>query len=504
MAFSEAAYYREFKRVRNRFRRYEPLDLIVKAIEHANGGRSKLEKLQRHPWLMMLLIKWILTDDNFEHLGRPKASSQETNALFQAAYDLSRWTRMPNEYQHLHLFMRSVAHQQFLFQREFSFADIARQFVLFADLDQNHRLSRSFREGTGLNIEHFLDLMLGLVGKYLNQNFSPISRNWFSTLFIPKREQTLDLFFSSISATPQEMRKFLLERGDGARSADEYVEQTPLMARPLINLGGNYWPLHTSVLFRSLEHYIYDHLRAVNPESFMQSFGKLFEKYVDETVATVPFRIFREEELKRRRKVSGKVVDFVIDEPEANVFIDAKGVAGTHEAMVAHASQILRDRTKAAALKAVAQANELLSAIVLDQMKPGGPEEKKVNVLLVVTYKDLHLGNGTTFEKVVAPADIQNIYGGKAAETCVPLENIYFISIEAFEALCGAVEAGETTFSDAVAAAKVADSKPETKMFDFRQHLEAQKIAQRIPANVRKRLDRTIDQFADRLGANIS
>lgn len=504
MAFSEPTYYREYKRVRNQFRRFDPIDLIARVVEYANGGKSKFENIQRHPWLMMLLLKWILTDENFSHRGRPRASSQEIDALFQSTHDLSQRTRLPSEYEHLHLFMRSVAHQQFLFQKEFSPADFARQFVLFADLDQNHRLSRSFRESAGLEVEDFLRLALGLLVKHLNKEFAPITRNWLSTLSMPDSERTLDLFFKAVSATPAEMRAFLLERGDIVRTADEYVEQTPLMARPLLNFGGNYWPLHTGVLFRGLEHYVYDQLRAIDPESFMQSFGRIFELYVQETLGAVPFRIFREDELKRLRKNQGKVVDFVIDEPEANIFIDAKGVSGTHEAMVTHASQILRDRTKAAALKAVAQANELLEAIVHDGMSPGGPKKKDSNVLLVVTYKDLHLGNGTTFEKVVAPADIERIYSGKVADACIPLENIYFISIEAFEALCGAVEAGELTFGNAVAAAKAADSKDDTKKFDFRQHLGTMKIPQRIPAKVRKRLDQTINHLADRLGTNVS
>ena len=313
---------------------------------------------------------------------------------------------MPSDYEHLHLFMRSIAHQQFLFQKEFSVADFARQFVLFADLDEQHKLRSAFRDANGLEIEVFLSLTLALITKYLPGEFVPVDPHWFSTLSVPEADRTVRAFFNAVSATPVEMRAFLLARGEVTRSADEFVEQTPLIAKPLINVNGAYWPVHTAVLFRGLEHYVYDQLRAINPETFMQSFGKIFETYVGKIVSTIPFRVFREDELKRLRKSPGKVIDFVIDEPDVNIFVDAKGVAGTHEAMVASRSQVLRDRTKAAALKAITQANELLEDIGLGNLSEEGPIHKGENILLVVTYKDLHLGNGETFEKVVAPADI--------------------------------------------------------------------------------------------------
>lgn len=490
--------------MRNRFRRYDPVDIVLRILEYANGGENQFENLKRWPWLMMLIIKWILTDDKFKLPGRPRASERELDMLFQAALELSDWTRMPNQYEHIHLFMRSIGHQQFLFQKDFSFADFARQFVLFADLDDQHKLSRSFREVIGLDIEEFLTLTLALVGKYHQGDFVPVNHHWFSTLPIPNASHVAQIFLSIISAPPDELRTFLLSKTDKRRNADEYVEQTPLMAKPLLNLNGTYWPVHKAVLFRGLEHYIYDQLRAINPELFMQSFGKIFEKYVRDVVFSVPSRIYTEDEIKRLRRSQGKVVDFVVEENDANIFIDAKGVAGTHEAMVTHVSQILRDRTKTAALKAVIQANELLGDIANGLLAEGGPKPKEINILLVVTYKDLHLGNGRTFEQAVAPADIMHIYEGRMTTHSIPLENIYFLSIDSFEALCGAVESGNLTFTEAILKAKEADDDVQTKKFDFRQHLVAMQVTQQIPGFVRKRLDETINYLVGNLKGNVN
>lgn len=495
MTFSEDCFYREFKRVRNQWRKYEPINLILCAIKYANSGNDKLENLRRNPWLMMLLVKWIIIDDDFVKPGRQIATAREVNQVFQAVYELSRFIRMPTEYQHLHLFMRAMAHQQFLYQKNFSLADFARQFVLFADLDDQHKLSRNFRASVGLEIGDFLSLTLGLAGKYVSGNFEPIRQHWFSTLTLDKLDEKVERYLGTLSSTPADIRSFLSTASDRQRLAQEYMEQTPLIAKPLLRLGDDYWPLHTKILYRGLEHFIYDHLRSLDPEKFMQSFGKIFEKYVAEVLEGVPSKVFVEEELKRLRFEGGKVVDFIVDESNANIFIDAKGVAGTHEAMVTHASQIVRDRTKVAALKALVQANELASDLFNGKLKDGAPVTKENNALLVVTYKDLHLGNGLTFRDAVASEDVLRIYEALPVGGAIPLEHVYFISIEAFELLCGAVEEGSLTFFEAISHARESDSDIQTKKFDFQQHLADMNVTWRIPERVHDRLNVCINQL---------
>lgn len=502
MEFSEERYYQEFKRLRNRWRRYEPIDLVIRTIQYANGGNGKLENARRHPWLMMLLVKWILIDDDFTKPGRRIAAAHEIDQIFQAAFELSTFTRMPNEYQHYRLYFRALAHQQFLYQREFSFADFARQFVLFADLDDHHKLSRRFKESIGLSIEDFLSLTLGLAGKYVRGSISPVGHRWFSTLTHDNLGEKSRCFLDALSSTPTEMRDYLLAISGRQRLAHEYMEQTPLIAKPLLRLGNDYWPLHIAILHRGLEHFIYDHLRSLDSEKFMQSFGKIFERYVNEVIAGTPSRVFVEDEIKALRSEKGKVVDFVVDEPNANIFIDAKGVSGTHEAMVTHVSQIVRNKTKAAALKAIKQANELASDLFNGKLHKGGLTAKANNALIVVTYKDLHLGNGLTFRDAVASDDVSRLYDALPVGGRIPLEHVYFVSIEAFEMLCGAVEAGGLSFFEAVTRARVNDSDVDTKKFDFHQHLADMGVQRQIPKRVRARLDICIDRLAQGLQYN--
>ncbi|MDP2614014.1 hypothetical protein Q8W27_17280, partial [Oceanobacter sp. 2_MG-2023] len=61
--------------------------------------------------------------------------------------------RMPNEYEHLSLFFRNLAFQQFPYQIDFHFWHLSRQSILFSKLDNNHYIQKEFTRKTGLDIQ---------------------------------------------------------------------------------------------------------------------------------------------------------------------------------------------------------------------------------------------------------------------------------------------------------------------------------------------------------------
>ncbi|MGY8831992.1 MAG: hypothetical protein ACKVIS_21100, partial [Pseudomonadales bacterium] len=64
----------------------------------------------------MLLLKWVLIDDEIQRSGRPAISGQQMDALLQRTYELSWGTRRPNDFEGVTLFFRALAAQQFLYQ----------------------------------------------------------------------------------------------------------------------------------------------------------------------------------------------------------------------------------------------------------------------------------------------------------------------------------------------------------------------------------------------------
>ena len=107
--FSEDAYYTEFKRVRNRFRRFYYPALIREIILYTNSpSKDTLESIVRHPWLGMLLIKWITLDDHFPNRGAAIPKQSDAIELLNRMLAMESVVRMPSDYPHYTIFCKGL------------------------------------------------------------------------------------------------------------------------------------------------------------------------------------------------------------------------------------------------------------------------------------------------------------------------------------------------------------------------------------------------------------
>ncbi|RLA48703.1 MAG: hypothetical protein DRR42_16435 [Gammaproteobacteria bacterium] len=501
--FSESNYYQGFKRIRNKFRRYAPYGQIENALRYANGGRSKLDNIKRHPWLMMLLVKWILLDDNFDDRGRPAPADSNTNLIYQGMHDLSGRVRGPRDYDNVQLWIRAIGYQQFIYQENFSAANFVRQFILFADLDENHRFRRVFREHVGLDINVFLELSLIVLTRFFGRDHFFISRSWFGPLENNKNGYSAERFLKAISLTLPQFRARLQNEERNDRLADEYYEQTPFVSTPLLNVQGQYWVFHHNILFRGLEHFVYDQLRAINAQEFMNPFGKVFEAHIGTIIRETQLPVINEADLvKTLGKQSGRLIDFIIFDDNAHIFVDAKGVSSTHKAMVSHLSRLVLGSTANHALTAIDQALEVQTWLQQQDIDQAEFQAQNENFLIVVTYKELYLGNGITFRDAVAREGVEQIYERYESRANLPLENIYFMGIDSFELLCQAARAGEISLADALRQARVNDSNPSTRNFSFSLHLGTMETSRHLSQVILDRFEIELESLSRKLGGN--
>ena len=137
--FDESKFYEAYKRIRNKFRNYDSKLLIIGCLKYLHQPtQNKIDQLQKQPWLVLLLIKWVLLDDqSFAPRKRPP-TSHDLNALLQSVHDLGSTIRLPTQFDHHRLFIRSISFQQFIYQREFSLSHLSRQIALFSKLPDTH------------------------------------------------------------------------------------------------------------------------------------------------------------------------------------------------------------------------------------------------------------------------------------------------------------------------------------------------------------------------------
>ncbi|MGE8454721.1 MAG: hypothetical protein ACN6OP_29735, partial [Pseudomonadales bacterium] len=457
-------FYTRFKPIRNQLRRYSPLSVLRGCLDYLYAATDDpIGHIRKQPWINFLLVKWAFLDEDAHKVGRPAIPSDKLIQLLQEVYDLSDLTRMPSDYEHLTLFMRAIAYQQFLYQLPRTIDGLARQELLFAQTPDNHFFQTCFKTAHGLSIGDFLRLAICLTAHTQSKSGYIISRHWFRNLEPRFSPVQIDAFLAAISVPVEQLPEKLRESEDDVRQALELFQQTPFLRHPLIRVGDHYWCTHPDLTQKCLDHFIFDFLKKSDLQRFNEAFGIRFEKYVEKHLTDAGLSLTTEHQLKQALPGTGKVVDFLVHDEDANVFIDAKGVEMAPRGKVAHLRQVVRGATNSSLMKAFEQGQETCSRIT--EINPSNSiiQPRNKNYLLAVTYKELYIGNGLSLEACVGDNHLERIRQKFSKEKTIPLENIYFLSIDEFEGLMALVKARRIGLVEALELAKKIDSDPKTR-----------------------------------------
>jgi hypothetical protein len=506
--FADAPYYGRYKAIRNKFRKYDSIGIVALCLEYLHQPvPDQMSYLNRQPWLVVLLMKWVLADENAPCRGRPWPTKSEAIALMQSVLDLGGKARLPSQYDHSRLFMRTVAYQQFIYQRSTSLFAIARQLLYFDGLAAAHYIPTTFKAVTGLELRRFLELSEILLLRFSEDpTVASVDVKWFSNLDSTYPAGEVQAFLECLTQSAEEVRQRVLKRdritieqGLQPRSSAEYYEQSPFIDYPLICHGSGYVCIDRHLLFRCIERYVYNRLRAENSNRFMSSFGPLFESYVEQAVKYLDLPYVTEGQLDSfldpQRKT--KIVDFLIADGDANIFVDAKAVEMAYQGKGAHESLVLGKWLGTSVFKAVEQAHAVIHALPANASEGAVVRPRGVNYLIAVTYSELYVSNGRILAEAVGAVAVEAIVAKYPNETHIPLENMFFMTIEEFERLAAAVHDGSIGFVTALERAKAADVDPQSRKFEFQQHLLEWGMGDRTPEYVRAKAANEMVRFGE-------
>lgn len=144
----------------------------------------------------------------------------------------------------------------------------------------------------------------------------------------------------------------------------------------------------------------------------------------------------------------------------------------------------------ASLLKAVRQGNSVVGE--LSRINSDDPvfKRRSTNYLLVVTYAKTNIGNGQALADSVGMAAIQAVVQNLPGGLQIPIENMYFLTVEEFETLVAHIAAGSIGLVEALERAKALDADPATRTFMFEQHLVNWGMGGAAPAYL---IERTTD-----------
>lgn len=456
--------YRQFRNIRNRIGRLNGeglLRIAISQLHHVDATNIERQKFYGI-WDLLLLVKWTIMYGDFRNYRRYEhVTEYQFNVLLNRIKDLSAVVREFHTERELVLYVRHLAFQQFWTQQVESFPQgVARQYVAFGNLNKNHLFNRMFMEETGMSISEFLELSILMITYILNKREPYVALDWFQPVQQHYGSARLLHYLGTISKSVEDAREWLilqkkerLELGMGVD--DEYFEPTPFHRFPILQAQEKYFVISPDLLLDSLATYVYDKLRDIDANLFMSGFGRIFESLVERSLRSVVNDIFTETDLVRHfgLKESQRFVDFLIVEDGCNIFVEAKGVVMSVKGIIADKPGTVRQQSKSSVLKGLDQAYHIASQLQMRKELGGRPVGTKDNYLLLVTYKDLHLGQGQEFRDFIAPVEIDKIIDKYGGQQWIPLSNVFILSIDNLDAWLGVVAGGAFSFKESLAKA---------------------------------------------------
>lgn len=457
--------------VKSRIQRFLPNEFISHCLSINNAPyKTRIEMLQHLPWIVNLSIKWSAAAINKRRQFR-RIDKDKTWNLLQEVYRALDYIPIDlHSREGLDFFVRNTIFQQGTYQYIDYVNNISRQAFIFNNLDPLHGLKTIFQDKAGITINEFNALSAIIIAMSMKGNTIKISVDSFAPMFSSYPKEKIINFLSVISISADELPSFAKEN-ILTSPLKEYYSPTSFLYKPFIRDNDNYIQIHPAVTVKSLQHFIYDYLRKDNPESFMDKFGSVFEDAIKKIIAFHQTKFVAEEELIKALAPGSKVVDFIIQESNANIFIDAKGVELNQKGMITLRSGDISSAIKSSVLKTLKQAltvNEHIHKKEIEQIKAMSNA-----YIICVTYKDLLLGYGKMIYESFAKWEMDKIFEDYDPAYLIPYENIFCLSYEEFEYLLANCSEYGREISEVLDYAVLLNKDPLTASFFFKKHLEA-------------------------------
>lgn len=441
----------------------------------AEPTANRLEDMQRAPWQLMLLVKWVCQDRLADQQAHKNVSLADLNDLRQRLWefperaDLGARHTLP-----VHLFLRQMLHAQIGLQRPTS-PGFVREAALLAQQEPNHPLRRLFEKKTGINVLDFMDLAFATYVAIL-EGKRAFSVGWFDPLRAAYSEPVIGAFVSNISRTFPELVAFCRGLPSSRRKVASELYEFPVLSRyPFLRTGDTIECWHPAVFYRGMEGFVHSVL-SEEGQDYMDRFSKMFERHVVAQARKLDVPFLDEQALQACITSGERVPDGLLLFPDCNIFIESKAGIFDESVMTVGHAEIFAHKTRA--LRAgVAQAWSASVLLRSGDRAPPGARDAKRDYLLIITNKELSASRGTTLASMYPPETLA--YPTAEAARLLPLDHIYVLSIEDFERLMAGASAPGFNLPSFLDECVEADRKAETAVHFFDQHLDGQKVPRR-------------------------
>lgn len=462
--------YSTFKPLRNKLKRFTAESLIeLCAVKlHELKAFPKEEVRMYPPWFVLSLLKWAILYSDPAHPKIRNATTEDFIQMMHMVHQVFDAAPVPRGAGALLILLKNMAFQQLWLQDRLAASDFGRQIILFDELPRTDTIKNLFANVTGLDMSNFIELTSVLACRFLTDNSIYVGTSYFQPLGFS--HETIKRFLAIFSLDRKGVRSFIEVEESRIRSFESRLyEQTPLKRRPLLMLdkGIRYLCYSPNLLFFCLSTVVYDKLKEHSSEAFAHEFGKVFENYIGKGLRYAGIDFIDETTLKQLYPKS-LVVDFKIACEDAIVLIESKAIELSLHARVALDPTVLSNNLRDSVTKAIKQ-GLVVATQVLNAPRLNAELEKVF--LLIVTYKDLFIGNCNDFLlSTSAKEEIDRfIIERNLNPHALDFNHIFLISAYEFENLMYVVRHNKIKISAILS--RIAGANAAEKKLQFGQHL---------------------------------
>jgi len=481
-----------YKTWRNRARKFSAKSIIDMALwELSQPAKNKKEDIERAPWQTLLIVKWVNQDRAMDRAGSPAITVQQFDDLRQRLWELPEQLgaqlrdTLPGK-----LFFGQLINPQFGFQRRLT-GGFVREAAILSAQPNNNPLRRMFEEKACISLSNFVDLAFAAYSGII-EGRQVLDSAWFEPLLKAYPGEVLNAFADTVSVDHYGLRQFCRGLPDADRRLRSELFEFPVLTRyPFLKVDRQLHCWHPMVFFRGMEAFVHSVLSEAG-SAYIEPFSRLFEQHVVSEAKRFPARFHTEDEIRSWLTHGAKVPDGLLSYPDCNVFVESKAKLFDESIMCVGHTERFAHMTKALRL-AIQQA---WSASALTREEKRAPEQvlrASRDYLLIVTNREVNASNGASLAEMYPSNALTPIF--PRATLYLPLERIYVLSIEDFEWLVGGLNMLGLALPEFLDDCVAADSKSESSVFFFEQHLARRKVPRSHSALV----ESAIEESARRL-----
>lgn len=410
---------------------YSAWSIVATALQVLSESKPRsLEDIQTFPWITLLLAKWAVQDPRCRMYASADITRAEFDQFRQRLWDMTGPAKQNAE--NAYSMLRSILPSQIEFQRRAPWA-FMRWPSLLARLPADHESRRQFEQAVGLTPEDFIDACW-IITPPVAEGKRTISSDWVEAVPASRRhavDRLLHLLGSDFLGLRERMSSLAVGKYDA-----HWWElfEIPFARRlPLYQMSNGSWRVwHPSMYERALEDAAHLVLTPLG-EAYTQSFSPVFEEHVVELAARMCPGLVSEEAWWAKMGRRSPAVEAIFPLGEVSVFVEVK-MSLFHDVVLTEDAPSKLESRLERVLDAARQ-GQRVSALLRERPRefPRRAEAKE-EYLLIVTSREVYVGGGRALQRLLPEV---NVPIDDSISQRMPLENIFVMSVESFERLCG-------------------------------------------------------------------